>query len=209
MRRLLAAVIVGTALGAVIAGQGPAVGLRAGDDFCGDVSPAGNSCGDALANDAVFGLRALDPFSFEFLSDTGGCVEANIVGGWCGPLRSAAPPVRGPVSGLLGRGGRVPGVRHRHCLAHVGSLWGAAFARAVGERNPDTRCSGSARSGHAERGTSTSSSTTGCLPSEAYASSSMARRCRSSGLRPTTSPAAAWRWPTHSTQPASRTARTP
>ena len=77
MRRLLAAVIVGTALGAVIAGQGPAVGLRAGDDFCGDVSPEGN-CGDALANDAVFGLRALDPFSFEFLSDTGGFVEANI-----------------------------------------------------------------------------------------------------------------------------------
>ena len=79
MRRLLAAVILGlVALGGVTTGQGPAVGLQAGDDFCGDVSPEGNVCGDALTNDAVFGLRALDPFSFEFLSDTGGFVEATI-----------------------------------------------------------------------------------------------------------------------------------
>ena len=70
MRRLLAAVVVVVSAMGLAAGQGPAVGLRAGDDFCGDVSPDGNVCGDALANDAVFGLRALDPFSFEFLSDT-------------------------------------------------------------------------------------------------------------------------------------------
>ena len=79
MRRLLVAVIVGvSALGGVTSGQGLTLGLNAGDDFIGNVSSPGLRF-DPLANDAVFGVRALDPFSFELLSTGGGFVEVTSV----------------------------------------------------------------------------------------------------------------------------------
>ena len=74
------AVCVGSVLGlgGVTAGQGPTLGLNAGDDFIGDVSPPSVRF-DPLANDAVFGTRAFDPFSFELLSTGGGFVEVTSV----------------------------------------------------------------------------------------------------------------------------------
>ena len=82
VRRTAAAVAVclGSVLGlgGVMAGQGPTLGLNAGDDFIGDVSSPGLTF-DPLANDAVFGTRAFDPFSFELLSTAGGFVEVTSV----------------------------------------------------------------------------------------------------------------------------------
>ena len=82
VRRTVAAVAVCLwsvlGLGGVTAGQGPTLGLNAGDDFIGDVSPPGVRF-DPLANDAVFGTRAFDPFSFELLSTAGGFVEVTTV----------------------------------------------------------------------------------------------------------------------------------
>ena len=82
VRRMVAAVAVCLwsvlGLGGVTAGQGPTLGLNAGDDFIGDVSPPGLRF-DPLANDAVFGTRAFDPFSFELLSTAGGFVEVTTV----------------------------------------------------------------------------------------------------------------------------------
>ena len=82
VRRTVAAVAVCLwsvlGLGGVTAGQGPTLGLNAGDDFIGDVSSPGLTF-DPLANDAVFGTRAFDPFSFELLSTAGGFVEVTTV----------------------------------------------------------------------------------------------------------------------------------